>query len=127
MIHSRSLEIRRAFYVDPEISSVSDSSEQLAQVDSICTYPSPDYGAYATSLPKELSDSNFSFGSFEATPPEPRSLLDLVQAGKSVNSPQVMAFWRLYQAYPKHLKAIEKRKKRKTKRQLSSTGESPGT
>jgi hypothetical protein len=120
MFHSWSLDARHAFYIDPEVSTLSDSSDRLSQLDSICTFPSTEYGAYATSLPTDLSDSQFGFWGPEATPPSAASMSDLVHASGNLNSPEIANFWKLYQAYPKHLKAIEKRKNRKAKRRLTS-------
>jgi hypothetical protein len=125
MIHSRSLETRCAFYHDPEICTLSDSSERLSQLDGICTYPSPEYGAYATSLPADFSDPQFTLFDAEPDALPATSLSDVVQSSGNLNSPEVAAFWKLYQAYPKHLKAIEKRKKRKTKKRISSDAPDP--
>jgi hypothetical protein len=119
MIRSISTSVRHSFYLDPEISSVSDSSDRLSEI--VCTFSSTEYGAFASSLPAELVEkSHFSLCGYENDATHTSLTSAKVSENSTVFSAEVADFWKLYQAYPKYLKALDKRKKRNNKKKQSS-------
>jgi hypothetical protein len=72
---------------------------------------------YSASFPGEwVSNEAVSFGS--VVEEEEKSRVRYSNGGKDsgIASPQIEKFWGLYREYPRYLKNVEKRKKRKAKK-----------
>jgi hypothetical protein len=121
MLHPSSGDpFRHYFYFDPEVTNSPLAANSAPVASEIQTYPTPRFEAYAVSMPshsyegpspvyQKLSFEHESFGSLD-------DYKAAIRTGGNVATPEVAAFWQMYRAYPKYLKSIERRKKRKSKK-----------
>lgn len=125
------------FYDDPELDE-RDETEDAARAEfnyTVYSFPLNRFGAIATSFSADLFlnslDSIKPINDFRGTYCvellSPLSMdaaaqpqIDITTIQTCVDTPQVALFWQRYREYPKYLKNVKKRNRRKNKRKTKS-------
>lgn len=116
LVRSVSCNTEHQFYCDPEIYHWhTDSTDENSKEPAVFSLPSKDFGAYAASFPTDQFGEYFIREQMSWHSDEHSTGGRQLQKG-NVDSPQVLKFWDIYKSYPKYLKNVEKRKKKKSRR-----------
>lgn len=102
------------FYCDPEIYTATDSDD-ASKEQNVYSFPSGDFGAYAASFPTEICMGSV-MGNLSTWISEDSGIRSMIKNARSLESSPILTFWERYQAYPKYLKNVDKRKKKREKR-----------
>lgn len=101
-----------AFYDDPELYT---TAGQNVSAGTVYSFPSREFSGFAASFPGDPFHG-------DVTSSESRSLAETCSSGdiRTINSPQVVQFWERYKLYPRYLKNVGKRQKRKIRKKAQS-------